>query len=76
MYVWLQGQLDENGAALASNQPVGASEDWVVLDSGKSFAWSAKQQGSAREQLEALRNIIGKQQQQQKVLHARLEQSF
>ena len=47
-----------------SSAPFGTSEDWVVLDSGKSFAWSAQQQGSHREQLGALRKLIEQQQQQ------------
>ena len=47
-----------------SSTPVGTSEDWVVLDSAKSFAWSARQQGSHREQLGALRKLIEQQQQQ------------
>lgn len=47
-----------------SSAPVRTSEDWVVLDSGKSFAWSAQQQGSHREQLGALRKLLEQQQQQ------------
>ena len=47
-----------------SSAPGGTSEDWVVLDSGKSFAWSAQQQGSHWEQLDALRKLVEQQQQQ------------
>jgi len=47
--------------------PVGSSEDWVVLDSGKSFAWSAKQHGSLQQQIDAMEKLI--QQQGQQVQH-------
>lgn len=40
-------------------------EDWVALDSGNSFAWSAQQHGSHREQLDVLRKLIEQQQQVQ-----------
>jgi hypothetical protein len=47
--------------------PVGSSEDWVVLNSGKSFAWSAKQHGSLQQQIDAMEKLI--QQQGQQVQH-------
>lgn len=59
----LQGSGSNESPAVAS-LPVRTSEDWVVLDSGKSFAWSAQQQGSPQEQLETLRKLIEQQQQQ------------
>ena len=59
----LQGSGSNESPAVAS-LPVRTSEDWVVLDSGKSFAWSARQQGSPQEQLETLRKLIEQQQQQ------------
>ena len=51
----------------ASEGPVGSSEDWVVLDSGKSFAWSAKQHGSLQQQIDAMEKLI--QQQGHQVQH-------
>ena len=57
----LQGKSDEPASESA---PVGTSEDWVALDSGKSFAWSAKQHGSLQQQIEALEKLILQQQQQ------------
>ena len=50
---------------VSEGPPVGSSEDWVVLDSGKSFAWSAKQHGSLQQQIDAMEKLI--QQQGQKV---------
>ena len=44
--------------------PIGTSEDWVVLDSGKSFAWSAKQHGSLQQQIDAMEKLIQLQGQQ------------
>ncbi|DBA81104.1 TPA: COP9 signalosome complex subunit 8 [Trebouxia sp. C0005] len=44
--------------------PVGSSEDWVVLDSGKSFAWSAKQHGSLQQQINAMEKLIQQKGQQ------------
>ncbi len=44
--------------------PIGTSEDWVVLDSGKSFAWSAKQHGSLQQQIDAMEKLIEQQGQQ------------
>ena len=59
----LQGS-GSNQSLVAASLPVRTSEDWVVLDSGKSFAWSAQQQGSPQEQLETLRKLTKQQQQQ------------
>lgn len=45
------------------------TEDWVALDSGKSFAWSSQQQGSYREQLDVLRKLVEQKQQVGSYLH-------
>ena len=60
----LQRKSDE---PVSEGPPVGTSEDWVVLDSGKSFAWSAKQHGSLQQQIDAMEKLI--QQQGQQVQH-------
>lgn len=57
----LQGGFDKQQSA---NTPVGTSEDWMILDSGKSFAWSAQQHGTLQQQLEALDKLIQQQGQQ------------
>ena len=44
--------------------PVGTSGDWIVVDSGKSFAWSAKQHGTMQQQVDALEKLIRQQSQQ------------
>lgn len=48
---------------------VGSSEDWVVLDTGKSYAWSAQQTGTLQQQADALERLI--QQQGQQVCYTR-----
>ena len=57
----LQRGFDKQQSA---NTPVGTSEDWMILDSGKSFAWSAQQHGTLQQQLEALDKLIQQQGQQ------------
>ena len=57
----LQGRTDEQRDVSA---PVGTSQDWIVLDSGKSFAWSAQQHGTLQQQFEALDKLIQQQGQQ------------
>lgn len=48
----------------AAPVPVGTSEDWVVLDTGKSFNWSAQQTGTLQQQADALERLIQQQGQQ------------
>lgn len=57
----LQGRTDEQRDV---SSPVGTSEDWAILDSGKSFTWSAQQQGTLQQQFEALDKLIQQQGQQ------------
>lgn len=57
----LQGKSEEPES---EGPPVGTSGDWVALDSGKSFAWSAQQHGSLQQQVEALEKLIQQQGQQ------------
>ena len=45
-------------------EPIGTSEDWVVVDSGKSFAWSAKQHGTLQQQYDAIEKLVQHQIQQ------------
>ncbi len=57
----LQGKSNEPSS---ETPPVGTSEEWVALDSGKSFAWSTKQHGSLSQQIEAMQKLIQQQGQQ------------
>ena len=59
------GTVDQQTA----DSTVGTSEDWIVLDSGKSFAWSPEQHGSLQQQVEALEKLIHQQGKQVKVQH-------
>lgn len=57
----LQDRTDEQRDV---SSPVGTSEDWAILDGGKSFTWSAQQHGTLQQQVEALDKLIQQQGQQ------------
>ena len=48
----------------STGEAIGTSEDWVVVDSGKSFAWSAKQHGTLQQQFDAIEKLVQHQSQQ------------
>lgn len=53
-----------SGQQQPADQPVETSEDWVALDTGKSFVWSAQQTGTLQQQADALERLIQQQGQQ------------
>ena len=60
----MPGLQGGSGEEQSGSTPVGTSEDWAVLDSGKSFAWSPQQHETLQQQLEALEKLIQQQGQQ------------
>ena len=50
--------------AESPGEPIGNSEDWVAVDSGKSFAWSAHQHGTLQQQFDAIEKLVQHQIQQ------------
>lgn len=72
--LWEQRKTDRARARQANSNeetaegdgaPIGTSEDWVVVDSGKSFAWSAKQHGTLQQQFDAIEKLVQHQMQQE-----------
>ncbi|KAL3148770.1 COP9 signalosome complex subunit 8 [Trebouxia sp. C0009 RCD-2024] len=61
----VRAQKEGSGVQQAAFVAVGSSEDWIVLDTGKSYAWSAQQTGTLQQQADALEKLIQQQGQQE-----------